>query len=97
LLVQRFAGIAAEPRVVAPGREGVIEAAAEASLLVVGLSEDWRDQGLGDTRAAILKAAPAPILLVRRGTRPGALAPEDDVTRFSWSTATIGKAAPLTS
>jgi Kef-type K+ transport system membrane component KefB len=94
LLVQRFAGVAAEPRVVAPGREGVIEAAAEAALLVIGLAEDWRDEGLGETRAAILKAAPAPILLVRRGTRPGALAPEEDVTRFSWSTASIGRPAP---
>ena len=49
-----------------------------AGLLVVGLSERWRDEGLGPVRAAIAKAAPAPILFVRRGTRPGALAPRDD-------------------
>ena len=31
------------------------------------------------------RAAPAPILFVRRGLRPGALAPRTDVTQFTWS------------
>ena len=69
-----------------PGPE-VIRAAEGAGLLVVGLSERWREEGLGPVRAEIVKAAPAPILLVRRGTRAGALAPRDDMTRFKWSRA----------
>ena len=57
-----------------------------AGLLVVGLSDRWRSEGLGPVRAAIAKAAPAPILFVRRGIRAGALAPRTgDVTRFAWS------------
>jgi hypothetical protein len=34
-------------------------------------------------------AAPAPILFVRRGLRPGALAPRTDVTQFTWSRAGV--------
>jgi hypothetical protein len=30
------------------------------------------------------------VLFVRRGSRPGALAPSTDVTRFSWSAAGMG-------
>jgi Kef-type K+ transport system membrane component KefB len=89
LLVQQYAGVAAEPLVAEPGREGVLEAAAEAGLLVVGLSDRWRQEGLGTTRSEIAKAAPAPVLFVRRGERPGALAPRTDVTRFTWSAADV--------
>jgi hypothetical protein len=94
LLVQQFAGVAAEPLITTGGREGVIEAAADAGLLVSGLSERWRQEGLGETRSAIARAAPAPILFVRRGIRPGALAPPDDVTRFSWSSPAMGSGGP---
>jgi hypothetical protein len=90
LLVQQYGGISARPVVAEGGREGVIEAAAGAGLLVVGLSDRWRDEGLGPTRSEIARAAPAPVLFVRRGTRPGALAPREDVTRFSWSSAGMG-------
>jgi hypothetical protein len=75
-----------------PGREGIVEAARGGGLLVVGLSERWRDEGLGPTRSEIAKAAPAPVLFVRRGVRPGALAPREDVTRFGWSVAGMGPA-----
>ena len=68
--------------------DGLLRATEGAGLLVIGLSERWRDEGLGPVRAAIAKAAPAPILFVRRGTRPGALAPRTgDLTKFSWSRA----------
>jgi nucleotide-binding universal stress UspA family protein len=87
LLLQQYAGVAAQPLLSAGGREGIIDAAAEAGLLVVGLSDRWREEGLGATRSQIAKAAPAPVLFVRRGTRPGALAPRTDVTRFTWSSA----------
>jgi hypothetical protein len=90
LLVQQYAGITAEPVVAEGGREGVVEAASDAGLLVVGLSERWRDEGLGPTRSEIAKAAPAATVFVRRGLRPGALAPRGDVTRFTWSSPGAG-------
>jgi len=85
LLVQQATGVATEPLVVAGGRDGIVEAGTGAGLLVVGLSERWRHEGLGTTRSAIAKAAPAPVLFVRRGSRPGLFAPRKDVTRFRWS------------
>ena len=86
LVVQQFAGITTEPVLVQLGNGGLLQATQGAGLLVIGLSDRWREEGLGELRAAIAKAAPAPILFVRRGTRPGALAPRNaDVTRFSWS------------
>lgn len=85
LVVQQLAGLAARPMLVEPGREGILRAASDAALLVLGLSDRWRHEGLGVVRSAIAKAAPAPILFVRRGLRPGALAPPEDLTRFTWS------------
>ena len=85
LLLQQYAGVTAQPLVAEAGGPGVVAAASGAALLVVGLSERWRAEGLGPTRAEIARAAPAPVLFVRRGSRPGALAPATDVTRFSWS------------
>jgi hypothetical protein len=90
LLVQQYAGIPADPLVAEPGGEGVLRAAEGAGLLVIGLSERWRKEGLGPTRSEIARSAPAPVMFVRRGTRPGALAPREDVTRFTWSAAGIG-------
>lgn len=89
LLVQRFVGVASEPLLAEPGREGLISAAAGAGLLVIGLSDRWREEGLGPVRHEIAGAAPAPILFVRRGLRPGALAPRTDVTQFTWSHAGV--------
>ena len=85
LLVQRYAGVTAEPLVSEPGR-AIIEVVSGAGLLVIGLSPRWRQEGLGPIRSEIARAAPAPVLFVRRGKRPGALAPEENVTRFTWST-----------
>ncbi|MEA2478012.1 MAG: hypothetical protein QOC87_2211, partial [Actinomycetota bacterium] len=87
LVVQRFAGVAAEPQLVEPGERGVLEAASQAGLLVVGLSERWRQEGLGPVRATIARSAPVPVLFARRGRRPGALAPRDDMEAFRWSRA----------
>jgi hypothetical protein len=87
LIVQRTAGIVAEPLLTAPGREGVAEAASGAALLVVGLSERWREDGLGRTRGELAAHPPAPTVFVRRGARPGGLAPAETRTRFSWSMA----------
>ena len=90
LLVQQYAGISAEPVVASPGREGIVEAASSAGLLVIGLSDRWKQEGLGPTRSEIAKAAPAPTIFVRRGLRPGALAPRGDETRFTWSSPGMG-------
>ncbi len=87
LLVQQATGIATEPLVVAGGRDGIVAAAEQAGLLVLGLSDRWRKEGLGPTRSAIAKAAPAPVLFVRRGSRPGLFAPKENVTQFKWSMA----------
>jgi Kef-type K+ transport system membrane component KefB len=87
LLVQQATGIATEPLVVAGGRDSIVSAAANAGLLVLGLSDRWRKEGLGPTRSEIAKAAPAPVLFVRRGQRPGLFAPKDNVTQFKWSMA----------
>ncbi len=76
-----------EPLVVAGGRDGIVEAAKGSGLLVLGLSDRWRREGLGATRSAIAKAAPAPVLFVRRGSRPGVFSPSDSVTQFKWSMA----------
>ncbi|HWX45900.1 MAG TPA: cation:proton antiporter [Solirubrobacteraceae bacterium] len=87
LLVQQTTGIATEPLVTAGGRDGIVSAAAGAGLLVIGLSERWRREGLGPTRSEIAKAAPAPVLFVRRGTREGLFAQRENVTQFNWSMA----------
>jgi nucleotide-binding universal stress UspA family protein len=86
LVVQQLTGVVGEPVLAEPGRD-VIARAAGAGLLVVGLSERWREEGLGELRSELVRNAPAPTLLVRRGARPGALAPRDDATRFRWSAA----------
>ena len=85
LVVQQFAGIACEPILVEPGREAILAAAAEAGLLVIGLSERWRQEGLGPMRSEIARAAPVATLFVRRGQRPGAITPAETGTRFAWS------------
>jgi DNA-binding SARP family transcriptional activator len=85
LILQRTAGIIAEPLLAPAGRKGVLALAEGAGLLVVGLSERWRQEGLGRVRGALVEAPPAPTVLVRRGPRPGGLAPPETVTRFGWS------------
>jgi DNA-binding SARP family transcriptional activator len=85
LAVQRVSGVAAEPVIVAPGPEGVVEAAAEAALVVLGLSDRWQREGLGSSRLAVARDARPPILLVRGGVRPGGLAPRESLTRYTWS------------
>src|SRR5215212_6376690 len=49
LLVQRRAGVVAEPLLASPGRSGIVALSEGAGLLVVGLSDRWREEGLGRT------------------------------------------------
>jgi hypothetical protein len=85
LIIQRTAGIVAEPLLASSGRQGIVALAEGAGLLVVGLSERWRQEGLGRVRSELAEAPPAPTVFVRRGPRPGGLAPAETRTRFSWS------------
>jgi DNA-binding SARP family transcriptional activator len=87
LVVQAAVGIVAEPVLVRPGMAGVLSAATDASLLAIGLSARWEAEGLGPTRLAVARAAHVPTLLVRRGLRPGGLAPKETMSRFTWSLA----------
>ncbi|HEU5066512.1 MAG TPA: AfsR/SARP family transcriptional regulator [Gaiellaceae bacterium] len=85
LAVQRVLGIAAEPLLIAPGEDGMLKASCDAGLVVVGLSSRWHREGLGEARLRLARDATAHVLLVRRGLRPGGLAPPAALTRFTWS------------
>jgi hypothetical protein len=89
--VQHVVGIVTEPVLVPAGEAGVLEASRDARLLVVGLSDRWRTEGIGQTRMAIALGAEVPTLFVRRGLRPGGVAPSETLTRFTW---TLGSHQP---
>ena len=90
LAVQRALGVDADPLLVEPSPQALVDAAQGARLVVVGLTDRWRREGVGRTRTALAASAHHPTLLVRRGLRPGGLAPRSAETRFTW---TIGPAA----
>jgi len=85
LAIQRTLGVAAEPVLLAPGPDALVAASADAALVVVGLSDRWQAQGLGATRRALIDRGHAPVVLVRGGLRPGGLAPDASLTRFTWT------------
>jgi DNA-binding SARP family transcriptional activator len=85
LAVQRVFGIAAEPVLVPPAAPEVLAAAQGAAVVVIGVPERWHRDGLGRVRSAIAVDARSPALLVRRGLRPGGLAPRESLTRFTWT------------
>ena len=85
LVLQRIVGIAAEPVLASRDPEALAAAAADAALLVVGLSTRWQADGLGAARLALVQQAGRPTLLVRRGIRPGLFAPRESATRFTWA------------
>ena len=85
LATQRAFGVTAEPLLAEPGADGLVEAADDAALVVVGLTDRWQREGLGPVREALATGARPPVLLVRGGLRPGGLAPNESLTRFTWS------------
>jgi DNA-binding SARP family transcriptional activator len=85
MLVQQLVGIVTEPALVPAGKDGVLEAADDARLLIIGLSNRWRTEGIGPARVAVAAGARVPTLFVRRGLRPGGLAPSETLTRFTWT------------
>jgi DNA-binding SARP family transcriptional activator len=87
LAVQRVLGIAAEPVIVEPSPDALVAVARAAGIVVVGLTDRWRTTGLGATRTALAVEPEVTAVLVRRGLRPGGLAPPDDGTRFTWTIA----------
>ena len=87
LAVQRGLGIAAEPVIVEPSPPALVTVARTAGVVVVGLPDRWRTAGLGRTRAALAVDPELTTVLVRRGLRPGGLAPRQEGTRFTWTIA----------
>ena len=85
LVVQKIVGVEAEPLLADRTEQALVAVVESAGLVVVGLSPDWRRQGVGAVRRALLRDARPSVLLVHRGPRPGALAPREARTRFTWS------------
>jgi DNA-binding SARP family transcriptional activator len=85
LATQRAFGVAAEPVLVEPSPSSLVAGAADAALVIVGLTDRWERDGLGEMRSALVERAQAPVLLARSGMRPGGLAPRESLTRFTWS------------
>nr|MBA2381083.1 hypothetical protein [Chloroflexota bacterium] len=90
MVLQQITGVAASTRVVEATESALHLAAADAGLVVAGLSDRWRQEGLGPARAGLARTSAAPVLFVRRGGRAGLLGPTDDMTRFTWSYAGSG-------
>jgi DNA-binding SARP family transcriptional activator len=93
LAVQALLGLDAEPRLVAPRLSEVEDAVQDAALVAAGLSVRHRREGLGSVALALARARHPPLLVLRRGVRPGALAPPGGLTRFSWSLDPAGASA----
>jgi hypothetical protein len=85
LAVQRAYSVAAMPLLLDPGGDALVAAANDAGVVVVGLSDRWRSEGLGSARRELATRSKRPVVLVRRGLRPGGLAPREALTRFTWS------------
>ncbi|MDX6629764.1 MAG: hypothetical protein QOH00_2010 [Gaiellales bacterium] len=85
IAIQRTVGVAAEPLLVAPDPGSLAAAATGMGLVVVGLSRRWQQEGLGPARSALVAREAGATLLVRRGLRPGGLAPAGHETRFTWT------------
>ena len=81
LSLQRLAGIATETAIVPTGPGGVL--AQEGAVIVASLPAGALDA----TRRRLIERSPIPVLLVHGGLRPGGLAPDRTLTRFSWTAA----------
>jgi DNA-binding SARP family transcriptional activator len=85
LAVQRALGVAAEPVLLESSAQALLARAQDAGVVVVGLAERWQEKGLGPVRGLLTAQARPPVVLVRSGLRPGGLAPNESLTRFTWS------------
>jgi hypothetical protein len=87
LAVQLAVGVDAAPLLVDPEQEALSAVAADAGIVVVGLTDRWRRDGLGPTRTALVGSAVRPTLVIRGGPRPRGLAPRGAETQFTWTVA----------
>ena len=85
LAVQRAFGVHAEPLLVEPAADSLLAATRHAALVVVGLTDRWKREGIGHARTALAASPHHPTLLVRRGLRPGGLGPRSSQTHFTWT------------
>ena len=83
LAVQRVVAVDAEPVLADP--DDLVDVVQDAGLVAVGVSPRWRQEGIGAARRTLVRDARPPVLLVHRGPRPGALAPRESRTRFTWT------------
>jgi len=90
LAVQRAFGVHAEPLLVEPTAEALVVATQDAALVIVGLTDRWRRDGIGHVRAALAASPHHPTLIVRGGLRPGGLGPRSSETRFTWTVGPSG-------
>src|SRR5262249_78431 len=82
LVVQRLAGIEASSVAV---RADVLEVSAGASLVVLGLSDRWMQEGVGAVRSALAARLDCPLLLARAGPNHRRPSRYGDVSRAPWS------------
>jgi hypothetical protein len=85
LAIQRAVGVTVEPVLTEATVPGLLTALA-GTTAVIGVSERWRSEGLAPFRQQLADAAPG-TLVIRRGLRPGLLAPPTIGTHFAWSAA----------
>jgi len=85
LAIQRVVGVETEVILAEPSEDGLMRAVETAAVVVVGISDQWRRQGIGASRLALARRTRPPTLLVHRGLHPGGLAPRDSRTRFAWT------------
>jgi DNA-binding SARP family transcriptional activator len=85
MVLQRTMGVSAQPVLTDPGPDAVIDQAKDASLLVIGLSDRWKEEGIGATRASLAGAVPIPSILLRRAPGGTATHLPRDLTKFPWS------------
>ncbi len=82
LALQRIANVQTVPVL----SDDLVTTVSDAGLVVAGVSSRFRVDGIGTTRRALVEAG-LPVLLVHRGPRPGALAPRNAHTSFTWTLA----------
>ena len=83
LAVQRVVDVDAAPVLADP--DGLVDAVADAGLVVVGISPRWRDEGIGATRRALVRERGRPCCSSTAARGPGLLAPRESRTRFTWT------------
>jgi len=87
IALQRTVGVDAAARLIPAGARALAAVATADAMVVCGLSDGYRRNGLGPARHALAEAALGDVVFVCAGLRPGTLAPADSGTRFTWSLA----------